>query len=321
MNNTAVHVHLPRSAFEDPLFSDPVVAQHGRSFVMSNVVRSSPTHRFVNLDTRFSDSSSSSSSPVSTFTLPERVSNVRSLSICSIEVPLLYLNVSPELDNTVISLTENGHGEVQFTIPSGNYSASTLVSALNSLIVSSNYTFVFSATTATATNPFPKLQIAASSRISIGISSASSTSTVLCFSSNLAWMLGFRHSSKLAFSGPSTLTSDAIINLSVPKYLYLVLDEFAARTSSSNSFYAPQYSRNCLDSNIVARFTVEGGGGGAGTYFAANKHNGHLISDTREYGKRGIDIQKLQVQVVNEFGIPVQFLGCDYSLCLRLETE
>lgn len=315
---------LPRSAFEEPLFSEPVVAQHGRSFVMSNVIRTSPTHRFVNLDTRFSDSSSPPSS-VSTFTLPERVSNVKSLTICSIEVPLMYLNVSSELDNNMVSLTENGHGEVQYTIPSGNYSASTLAAAVNSLVVSSNYSFAFSATTATATNPWPKLQIVATARNGGG-----TATTILCFSSNLAWMLGFRRSDKLVFSGTASVMSDTIINLNVPKYMYLVLDEFAARTSSSNSFYAPQYSRNCLDSNIVARFTVDGAGGAgagggsglvAGTYFAANKYNGHLISDTREYGKRGIDIQKLQVQVVNEFGIPVQFLDCDFSLCLRLETE
>ena len=334
MNNTYVPQHrplvLPRSNFESPLFSEPAVAQHGRSFVMSNVLKDGSCRRFLNLDTRFQDVALDTSAASHVFSLPEKISNVKSIAVRSVEIPLLFFNVSPEIENNTIAVSELGI-ETVLTIPSGNYTGATLVSEINSLLASSSST-LFAFTMSMAPGPtlaLPQCQLAAT----IKTRSVVSTTTVT-FPPNLAWMLGFRSAAAFGFActlatpATTTVVSDTIINLSVPKYLYLVLDEFTTR-KSPNSFYAPRFSKSVIHSDILARITLDNPnptGSLASTVFVATKHNGHLISDTREYGHHhakggAVDIQKMHIQVINEFGNPLHFLGCDFSVCLELEIE
>lgn len=48
--------------------------------------------------------------------------------------------------------------------------------------------------------------------------------------------------------------------------------------------------------------------------------NDDLLSDVRSYTGK-VDIQKLNVQLVNENGIAMNLNGADFSFCLRLEHE
>jgi D-alanyl-D-alanine carboxypeptidase len=53
---------------------------------------------------------------------------------------------------------------------------------------------------------------------------------------------------------------------------------------------------------------------------AGNQFNGTLLTDTRSYtGKT--DLQKLNVQIVNEWGIPVNLNGLDFSFTIAVEHE
>jgi hypothetical protein len=59
---------------------------------------------------------------------------------------------------------------------------------------------------------------------------------------------------------------------------------------------------------------------GNGTVLPANEYNGLLLSDKRTYSGK-VNLQKLKIQLVNEYGFPVNLNGLDFSFCLEIEYE
>jgi hypothetical protein len=45
-----------------------------------------------------------------------------------------------------------------------------------------------------------------------------------------------------------------------------------------------------------------------------------MVSDKREYTGK-IDLQKLNVQILDEYGNPVSLNGLDFSFCMEVEHE
>jgi hypothetical protein len=45
-----------------------------------------------------------------------------------------------------------------------------------------------------------------------------------------------------------------------------------------------------------------------------------LLSDRRKYSGK-VNLQKLRVQLVNEYGVAVNMNGMDFSFCLEIEYE
>ena len=102
------------------------------------------------------------------------------------------------------------------------------------------------------------------------------------------------------------------------RYLFLVVDEF--RSSNPNSFISP-LGDSFLSKNILARITLNPTTFGAfGTILPANIFNGYLLSDQRVYSGT-TDIQKLKIQLVDEFGNPVDLNYVGFSFCLEIEFE
>jgi hypothetical protein len=62
------------------------------------------------------------------------------------------------------------------------------------------------------------------------------------------------------------------------------------------------------------------GGAAFGSVLTANSSNGLLVSDTRTYSNK-VNLQRLNVQMVNELGVPMNLNGLDFSFCLEMECE
>jgi len=74
--------------------------------------------------------------------------------------------------------------------------------------------------------------------------------------------------------------------------------------------------------NILARVTTDYAVYPYGSILTANLFNGLLTTDLRLYALGGkIDLQKLNIQLVNENGEIMNLNGEDISFCLRLEYE
>jgi len=132
------------------LFLEPKVKQYGSHMVMTNVHKPLKT-KYINLDTRFSDDYNDSSSTNYNLTLPERINEIKSITVTNIELPMSFYNISSSLGNNSFQIVNhsingsapylnametenrNDNNEIVDTIiiPDGNYSISDLKTTIN----------------------------------------------------------------------------------------------------------------------------------------------------------------------------------------------
>ena len=132
------------------LFLEPKVKQYGSHMVMTNVHKPTKT-KYINLDTRFSDDYNDSSSTNYNLTLPERINEIKSITVTNIELPMSFYNISSSLGNNSFQIVNhsingsapylnametenrNDNNEIVDTIiiPDGNYSISDLKTTIN----------------------------------------------------------------------------------------------------------------------------------------------------------------------------------------------
>lgn len=301
-------------------FLQPKVAQYGGHMVMTNV--SKPTKiKYCNIDTRFHDDYDNYSQTVNgrpvpwfTMTLPQPITDVKSIMAVNIEIPISFYNISATLENNVIRI--DGSNVV---IPDGFYDSARLkTEVIKQLVVSgiSGLTFDISYSHCIFTN-------ARSSPIVIqtAVKHGCSNSVVVEFDkynikSKLGWLLGFRTVSFTIDAG-QTYSSESVLDLNTPRYLYLAVDEFTSGTQAS--FISP-LTNSIVNKNILAKISLDYDRYKYGYVIPANEYNGLLRSETRSYNGK-VDLQKLRVQLLNEYGNAIHLNGLDFSFCLKIEYE
>lgn len=352
----------------------PTVEQHGGShMVMTNVMKELKT-KFISLDTKFRDNPLLSQPVNYNMTLPERITQVKSATVLSVSLPITFYNISSSLGNNTITLTFNT-GTLVLTIPDGQYTSSTLTTAINAGLTTLgvNSVLVYSITTGNTPgysvftfSPnvtyttlhlhfiLDNMDISGNIRAGCSTYDDKQVSTASCLTSanksgvskkvaysalkqssavnnyainspanienSLGWVLGFRQSQcyfpDATRKTPNAVTSEGLLDLSGPKYLFLALDEFSnASHSSSFHSYIPN---SLLNRNILARINVDQTKS-FGQIQHATPFNGLLYSDNRTYMGDNVDIQKCNIQLVNEYGTPVNLNGMDLSLVLQLK--
>jgi len=329
-------------------FMEPEVNQYGGSHVvMTNVMKEVKT-RYVNMDTRFARDYGTLPVANHTIDFPERIQKVRSISVTNVELPLSFYNVAQSFDNTTLNIiTYAGDVPTSYTIqiPQGMYMTATndenptdIFYTINTAISNAAIPNVNSITVEPSdTNPF-------SSRITFSYN-APVTAVQILFAtsqvhgfedcaftpfqeagfdrfhikSKLGWMLGFRQPVYTATITGTTLYAEAFWDLHGPRYLYLTVDEF--NNHAPQSTFVSMLPNSLLNKNILARISVAPTSNSAisfGTIEVANLLNGYLLSDTRTYSD-DVDLQRMQVQLVDEYGRPVNLNGLDYAftLCVK----
>jgi len=297
-------------------FLSPKVTQHDGHMVMTNVTKPSK-HKFINIDTRYRDDYSSSTSTQYDITLPERITDVKSIMVRNIEIPITTYNFSEAIGNTYFQIMD-GTNKTMVKIPDGDYTPENLTTKVNNAIqkLSGNFkNLLYDTPTSLNSN---------------STFDCSSGSLIVNFAVNkygqfdgynikrkLGWFLGFRDTSyNVTATNPKT-NSEAFVDYSGLRYLYLIVDEYTS--GNQNSFIAA-LSSSLVRKNILARISMNKPMFPFGTFIPANNLNGYLLSDRRIYSGK-VDIQKLRVQLVDDAGNPVSLNGLDYSFCLEVEHE
>ena len=155
------------------------------------------------------------------------------------------------------------------------------------------------------------------------------------FKSKMGWHLGFRQltytilflytpqegdydpTDRLGPDGQPLTYGEFLVDLNSLRYVYLALEEFSK--GSQNSFVSPT-SSSLINKNIIARISLDRSNYGFGAYLPANIQNGLLLSDTRGYSGK-IDLQKINIQILNDIGTPLPLNGYDFSLCLEVQHD
>ena len=97
-------------------------------------------------------------------------------------------------------------------------------------------------------------------------------------------------------------------------WIYLILDEF--KNGNPHSFLSLSRTSELSSQQILARITLDNTTYPFGTILVADDY-GNCRSDTRTYSNE-INIQRMNVRLVDEFGTIMNLNGMDFSFCIEL---
>lgn len=275
----------------------------------------------LNIDTRFRENYYGTSSSNFHLDLPMRMTDVVSIQLTALEFPSTFYNISKVFGSSHFSITV-GEETIPIVIPDGNYTPAGLTSFLNTYLTS---------LTTPSDNPFQYICFTVdmdqtgngSGRMVVGIKSPQ---TPFDFSLNfqqdksglddrmtplplkLGWKMGFRNG---LYVNSSSYVSEGVIDLVGSRYMFLVVDDF--NNSVSDGFYAA-FTSSILNKNILARISLQGS-----VFSYLSQNNLSLITYPRQYFGP-VDLQKLQIQLLDEYGRIIDLNNMDYSLCLTMQS-
>jgi hypothetical protein len=296
------------------LFLQPKTKQYGSHMVMTNVHKETKT-KYVNIDTRFRDDYTYSQIANYTITLPERITEVKSIYITNAEVPDVLYNVSSVQKNNSFLLTKTGtNTKYVITVPDNKYAK---ITELHTILNTQLRTITGDNNISVSLNSSNKSALTSSTNtyaVNFAVDSSGNTDKSL-LNSKLGWILGFRN---ISYTINSTgINAEALPDIFGPKYLYLAIDEFSH--GNQRSFVSP-LPKSIINKNIAARISVSTTRYGFNNLITANRADGSMVSDKREYTGK-VDLQRLNVQLLDEYGNPVSLNGLDFSFCMEVEHE
>jgi hypothetical protein len=277
----------------------------------------------INIDTRFRDNYYGTMSSNFHLDLPIKLSQVVSLQLTALELPNTLYIISQVFGNNFFVLEISGEEPFIVTIPDGNYDYLALQDYINNFLSTApgNYSdiqFLSDANTPGGSGP-----TGGSGRMVVGLKAGSVvTEFAINFLTDangnedrqtplplkIGWLMGFRLG---YYVNNVTYVSEGIINLLGPRYIYLVVDDF--NNNVLDGFYGA-FTSSILNKNILARISLQD------TVFNyLSKDNYNLISGPRQYFGP-VDIQKLQIQLLDEYGRVLNLNNMDYSFCLTFQT-
>lgn len=234
------------------------------------------TTRFINLDSQFRQSSSSTVSSSSDYTLDlsDYLPNVLSMKLYSFQIPFCWYVIDEAYGNTCFWITYDITTSIPITINSGNYTFSEFVTNLNNSFSSAGFTFPNTTPVNTPVNynnntgkitlnliggiytGNPSFTITTSTNITFFDYSAKlqcpnsdkCVSKGFYINQTLGWVMGFR----VPYVNVSATgnTASSILDLNGTKYLILIVDDFnqnhinnglVSITEFSNTLKVPSY--------------------------------------------------------------------------------
>jgi len=313
------------------LFNEPIMEQHGSHMIIKNVQKPEKT-KYVTIDTRFRDQYDTNLLANYNITLPERVSSVKSMKVLSLEMPLTYFNVSSSLGNNSFQLKNPSTSDPAQVIVLGDntYGTGNAVTTLNNIFTAHGLGWISAGITIAIDPTSGKMTLGNSNAVDIQIT----FDTIECtggtgpkgglsksesLMSKLGWSLGFRLPS-YTIPKAGSITGESIADFSGIPYFYLILDEF--KNSNPHSFIGLSRTSRLSSQQILARMSVDSSSFSTGISggIMSVEDRCHMVSDTRTYGEL-VDLQRMNIKIVDQFGRIMNFNGLDFSFCLQIIHE
>jgi len=329
---------------EPPSRTDELITRPERQFIYSNPSEFFPgtlnplntrvITKTLNIDTRFRDNLYATQSSDFTMNIPNKFNKVASMQLSSIELPIVFYNISESFGNNYLYIlvnynsfdfTDTGLIEEKFLIiPDGNYNSHGLINTINKLL----------SPTDCSGNLLHSDKIFSYIKFSLDIDSNNSgtgkvlikpieshkqfiNSITLDFSKNrsgttdttsiltkIGWNLGFI---KPKYEGSPCYTADTIFEMSTIRYIYLAIDDF---NNSANNQFISIFNKSILNPNILARISIKGA-----SFDSIKENNYNIITEPRQYFGP-VDIQRLRIQIYDEYGRILNMNNSNYSFCL-----
>lgn len=271
--------------------------------------------KILNVDSRFRDSYYSTLSTDFHVDLPDTFRKVVNLQLSSFEIPLTAYSINSTnncfaIDNSNIDIS---YGNYVTPFTAGQYSdaSANIITMINDAISSkvSDITYTINSV----------------SGKSIFTNTGSDSYTIYfnrdCSGENdldtplplkLGWLLGFRVGSYTIPAGGS-IVSEGIAAIASPKYIYICINDF---TNAGNNNFVAAFNESTLSPHIIARIQYQD------LIQRDGQHNFGMDDDTlyatREYFGP-VDIQKLHLQILDEYGRVVDFNNMDWSCTITFD--
>ena len=279
----------------------------------------------INIDTRFRENYYAT--PASNFhlDLPIRLTQVVSLQLSALELPSTFYAISKVFGNNffVISLPNTIIEPLIVTLPDGNYTYLSLQNYINNFIGTDpsvpveyqaiNFLADVNTPGGTGSGGTGKMVIGSTSGlvdfvVNFQTDRYGNDDKQTPLALKLGWLMGFRLG---YYENNATYVSEGLIDLLGPRYIYLVVDDF--HNNVSDGFYGA-FTSSLLNKNILARITLQGS-----VFNIIAQNNLLLVSTARQYFGP-VDIQKMQIQLLDEYGRILDLNNMDYSFCLSFQT-
>ena len=274
----------------------------------------------INIDTRFRENYYSSQSSNFHLDLPLRLTQVVSLQLSALELPTTFYAISAVFGNNFFVLEIPSITSLIVTIPDGNYNYSTFVGYVNHFLQTQTVNVLYKDIEFIADNSSSG---SGSNKMGVGVKAAS---TIVNYTINFqtdrlgnedrhtplplkcGWLMGFREG---YYENNISYISEGLIDLIGTKYIYLVVDDF--NNNVSDGFYAA-FTSSILNKNILARISLQG------SVFNVLAQSNFILTTTPRQYFGPVDIQKLQIQLLDEYGRILNLNNMDYSFCLTFQT-
>lgn len=329
---------------KDLTFMEPQVKQHGQHVIMTNVHPETKT-KYVNIDTRFQEEYNMQNYADCVLKLPQQISNVKSMKVTHAEIPASFYPFSKKRGNTFFKVTQihttdminNPTTSKIIELEDRQYDRAKLIECINTSLSSSfsnniQFSIHYNAGEdidndgdVTDLNNSAKGNV---NKVEFYITGDNYKYLIEFdideygnkdknnLKSKLGWCLGFREPSYELAPGTEQV-AEGMITINPFRYLYISVDDFHAH--NPNSFIVPSV-QSYSNPNILARVSLDPGAYDFGGLIAASDTGGLMLTDTRSYEGKS-NIQKLRVQILDEFGNVVDLNKMDFSFALELTYE
>lgn len=272
----------------------------------------------LNIDTRFRNNYYATTASNFHIDLPIRLNKVVSLQLSAMELPTTFYVISKVFGNNFFTLEIDGTSPFTITIPDGNYDYLSLQNYLNNYLLTKGgpqYSLIkiiidINSPSGTTVGGSGKFIISGPNNFTVNFltDEYGNPDNITPLPLKLGWLLGFRDGK---YINNLTYVSEGLVNLTGFRYIYLVVDDF--NNSVNDGFYAA-FNSSILNKNILARITLQGS-----VFSLESQNNFTLITNARQYFGP-VDIQKMQIQLLDEYGRILNLNNMDYSFCLTFQT-
>ena len=331
-----------------------------------NPINRKTVTKLLNIDSRFRENYSTSTSTDFIINLPYPVNNIIETRLCDLELYASYHPINTINQNnyfwfatyTSEQITNNNPNIYYIIVPDGNYYFENLISLINNIFKKIN-------TNDTLTGEYRELPISiycdlnynntggignGTGKVSIGILptaiediSQNTIDQIVYFELNFdsqplpgattstrvidpslkakyfetstipleqrfGWMIGYR---KPHYRNLLYYESESIIDLTGPKYFFLIIDDFNQNTNI-NFINTSKYG--LLPDDIIARISIKC------PVFSSQSQNDYSVYSEPRYYYGPVNVSKLRVKVIDEYNRIINLNSNDFSFTLRMTT-
>lgn len=301
-------------------------------------------YKAINIDSRFRNAYFNTPSANFTVNLPSKITECVKLQLSSLTIPMTMYAFSETLGNTSFVVTTTGvdasanpiNLRYVLNIPNGNYTTSLYNNAtllkieniINNVMINAGIPatdLIFNIDHISGKSVFLTPTGTTLTGFKVEFSCDSSGVILTDYNSQLrlGWALGFRMNTYNATGSSPTLISEGICIPTMPRYIFLAVDDF--QSSGTANYFSTGFQSSLLPNNILTRIEtcslLEGSSSGTGFYTLGGcntSFNTTSLNSSRTYFGP-VTIEKLKLTLYDEYGRVIDLNNMDWSVSFSFE--